>query len=489
MFSILHITDLHRAKGDPISNSELLSALISDRERYEREDPPIRPPDAIVVSGDVIQGVGLNAADYQRELANQYDAGFDLLASLTDRFLDGDRSKVVIVPGNHDVDWNVAFASMEPVADHDMPAGLPGALYEPSSPYRWDWKSRQLYRIKDATAYGQRLAAFWNFFERFYAGTTGLLRVVSWSDANLYSLDDGRIGIAAFNSCASNDCFAFHGEIPREVVAQAHLDLKDRGPWRLRIAVWHHDIEGPPHRSDYMDPEIVRGMIGRGFRLGLYGHQHRTQITPQHANLPDRETMAIASAGSLCAGWRELPTGARRGYSIVEIRDDFCGARVHVREMTFANLFSRAALNDFGGRSFVDLKWTTPLDAAGRPEDPIGEKQTVVMRQAEDALRRLGDPAEALRLLGTIDAGSDPFGRRLMVEAARLKGDAVTLAEAIGNPRTIEEVVLRFGAQLSSGDIAGAEKTLADDAPRLALPEPLRADLALKVKLAQWKNT
>ena len=75
------------------------------------------------------------------------------------------------------------------------------------------------------------------------------------------------------------------------------------------MAVWHHNIEGPPQRSDYMDVEIVRGMIGRGFRLGLYGHQHRAQATPHQVWLPDRERMAVVSAGSLCAGPRDLPTG------------------------------------------------------------------------------------------------------------------------------------------------------------------------------------
>lgn len=483
MFSILHITDLHRAKGDPISNSELLSALVSDRESYERENPSIRRPDAIVVSGDVILGVGLNTPGFQDELAKQYDAAYEFLTKLTDRFLSGDRSKVVIVPGNHDIDWNAAFASMTPVDEEDVPTGLLQALHEPGSPYRWDWKSRRLYRIEDQDAYRRRLAAFWSFFERFYCGTVGLLRVEAWSDANLYSLDDGRISVAAFSSCAGNDCFAFHGEIPREVVAQAHLDLKDLGPWRLRIAVWHHDIEGPPHRSDYMDPDIVRGMIGRGFRLGLYGHQHRTQITPQHAYLPDEETMAVASAGSLCAGHGELPTGARRGYSIIEVRDDYRGARVHVREMAFANLFSRATLQSFGGRSFVDLEWTTPLDAAGRPEDPIGEKLAAVLGRADDALHLLGDPAEALRLLRTIDAASDPFARRLMVEAARVKGDYLELADVIADPRTVEELVLKVGAQLSGGDLQGAEATIAAHALRVGLPEPLRADLEMKMRL------
>ncbi len=130
MYSILHITDLHRAKNDPISNSELLSALISDRECYEREDPPIRPPDAIVVSGDVIQGVPLHHADFESELAAQYGVAHDFLVSLADRFLNGDRTKVIIVPGNHDIDWNVAFSSMVPVEDKDLPSNIPVALFE-----------------------------------------------------------------------------------------------------------------------------------------------------------------------------------------------------------------------------------------------------------------------------------------------------------------------------------------------------------------------
>jgi hypothetical protein len=395
MFSILHITDLHRSKTDPISNPELLSALMSDRDRYVVENPPIRAPDAIVVSGDLIQGVTLGATDSAAQLGAQYEVAHQFITDLTDRFLGGDRSKVIIVPGNHDIDWNAAFAAMAEVDPATGPLSLPGALYEQGSRYRWDWKSRRLYRIKDDAAYASRLDAFWSFFDRFYSGVTGMLSVSRGSDANLYSLDDGRIGVAAFNSCAGNDCFSFHGEIPREAVAQAYMDLKDRGPWRLRIAVWHHDVEGPPNRADYMDADIVRGMIGRGFRLGLYGHQHRLQVTPQHARLLDDETMAIASAGSLCAGRWELPTGALRGYSIIEISDDYSSARVHVREMGFANLFTRAVLRDFSGRSHVDLTWTTPLDR----ESASWKRSNAYERPTMGLANVVGPQPSAIRIL------------------------------------------------------------------------------------------
>ena len=132
MYCILHITDLHRSETDPISNEELISALLSDRESFNREDPPIAWPQAIVVSGDIIQGVPLGAPDASATLAAQYDTAHDFLIKLTDRFLGGDRSNVVIVPGNHDIDWNVARAAMIEVAEAEYPANLQKGSVSPN---------------------------------------------------------------------------------------------------------------------------------------------------------------------------------------------------------------------------------------------------------------------------------------------------------------------------------------------------------------------
>lgn len=488
MFSILHLTDLHRSSTDPLTNAELVSALVADRDRYVRETPPVPAPDAIVVSGDLIQGVALGSPGHEQELAAQYETAYALIAELTDRFLGGDRSRVVIVPGNHDVDWNAAFGSMRLVADEEIPKGMPGALHEPGTPFRWDWRERRLYRIEDEAAYARRLGAFWAAFERFYAGVDGLLSVRPGADANLYSLDEGRIAVAAFNSCAGNDCFSFSGEIPREAVGRAAIDLKDAGPWRLRVAVWHHDVEGPPSRADYMDVDVVRGMIGRGFRLGLYGHQHRPQVTPQRARLLDDETMAIASAGSLCAGRWDLPTGDVRGYSVVEISDDYAGARVHVREMGFANLFSPARLREFAGRSFVDLDWTVPLDAGGRPEDAVARERAGVVDQAESALRLGGDPAAAFDLLSRLGDGADPYVRALLVEAARRMEEPGILARVLEPPRNIDELVSLVDALSSTGRPDDALAALAAHGGALGLPAPMRSDLERRVALARWKK-
>jgi predicted MPP superfamily phosphohydrolase len=55
--SILHISDLHRSKGCEITNASLLASLVTDKDKYTTgEDPKIKAPDLIIVSGDVIRG-------------------------------------------------------------------------------------------------------------------------------------------------------------------------------------------------------------------------------------------------------------------------------------------------------------------------------------------------------------------------------------------------------------------------------------------------
>ncbi|AHE99858.1 metallophosphoesterase [Thioalkalivibrio paradoxus] len=481
-FSILHISDLHRSPRDPITNDELISALVGDRDRYIHEDPAVPVPEAVVVSGDLIQGVPLNTADYEAELARQYSTAEEFLDELVRRFLNGDRSRLILIPGNHDIDWNTAFAALEPVERKDFPSNLAAFIYAEDSKYRWDWKTLTLYRIADPALYARRLEAFWTFCERFYAGVPGLLKVMPNADANLFSLCDGRIGLAAFNSCHGNDCFAFHGLIRKEVVARSHLELNDIGmPFNLRIAVWHHSIEGPPYRTDYMDVDIVRGMIGREFRLGLYGHQHKAQITPHQVWLPDRERMAVVSAGSLCAGAYELPTGVHRQYNVIEIAPDFQSARIHVRAMTVANLFSRGHLMEFGGTSFADLDWKRPNNAAGVSVDADAARTRQAIEKAE-AAAKTGDPPRAIDLLKDMPLPTGSYQRELLLTAASDAQDWGVIIKVTDPPASIQELIQRVEAFDRSGDQESAADALDRFAAHLQFPEAMASELRRRIK-------
>ena len=475
VFSILHISDLHRSSIDPITNDELISALVRDRDRYIREDPAIAVPDAVVVSGDLIQGVPLHANDFAAKIDDQYVVAEEFLDELVRRFLDGDRSRLVMVPGNHDVDWNTAFNSLAPVPAEETPADVRTELYSDDSLLRWDWQTRKLYRIADPDVYASRLDAFWRFFDGFYDGISRPL--TTHGDVRLFSICDDRIGVAAYNSCHGNDCFATHGMIRQGVIARSDLDLIDSGHiYDLRIAVWHHSIEGSPYRTDYMDVDVVRSMIGRGFRLGLHGHQHKAQATAHRIYLPDMERMAVISAGSLCAGASALPVGTHRQYNILEIADDFCQVRVHVRAMAIANLFSSCPLADFGNRSYVDLDWDLPRDAVGRTVNAVELRVHAAITRAESALRT-GNAVEAVSILMPVSRPPGSYERQLFLDAARTSLDWQAIVTATSPPATISELVQRFDAQLRLEDTDGATADLDRFAQQLDLPEALASEL------------
>jgi len=72
LFTILHISDLHRSREEPIDNDSLIAALLGDSDRYLGETPPVPQPRAIVVSGDLVQGVGVGADKWVDSMRDQY---------------------------------------------------------------------------------------------------------------------------------------------------------------------------------------------------------------------------------------------------------------------------------------------------------------------------------------------------------------------------------------------------------------------------------
>ncbi len=437
MYSILHISDLHRSSDDPISNEELLASLVTDRDRYTRSASPIRAPDAIVVSGDVIQGVGLGHKDSKKALREQYEVAEDFLSRLSDSFVQGDRSLVVIAPGNHDIDWNVAKEAMKLVPVTDEPS--PNAAFSSTSEFRWSWKDRRFYRIVNQALYDQRLDAYSEFVERFYRGVKGIPCLARDRQLSLFQLWSGRIGVAVFNSCRGNDCYANHGAIEPSAIAMAQQMMSREHRFGLWIAVWHHSIEGAPYRSDYMDVDQVRNMVGYGFRLGLHGHQHSHHVTPMHVDLPDRETMAVVSAGSLCAGAKELPTGFFRQYNIIEVADDMQSARVHVRQMETAHLFSGCHLTSAGGKTYVDISWSSPPLGSPALID-VGSVPPNVILEAE-GMDAAGKSTEAAESLLRWMPGLSGYGRTVFIQACIRGGKWEWIIQQMGEPKNINEMV------------------------------------------------
>lgn len=360
---------------------------------------------------------------------------------------------------------------MEPLENGDLPAELRPTSFGPDSALRWNWRDRRLYQITDNAMYGSRLANFGTFYDRFYAG------LKSYDAAKFFAtfeLHEGRIGVAAFNSLFGNDCFAFHGAIPESAVAAAHLELRDRGH-DLLVGVWHHNVDGSPYTIDYMDIDTVYRLIGKGFRLGLHGHQHRAQPEYRSIQLPEQESMALVSAGSLCAGARELPTGVNRQYNVVVLADDLASARVHVREVAVSTVFAAARRTQFGGASYVDLAWPVSNSSVARRV-----RTSAKLSDAEEAVRA-GRYGYAVDLLAQIERTPGSYADVLLVDALR-RGELWDRVEAtLPNIATQNHLMLAVEAALQKGEPDDAERILAEHSAALGVTTPFARDLRARI--------
>lgn len=452
MFSILHISDLHRSRDEPLDNDSLIAALLADRDRYMGESPIVPTPDAIVVSGDLIQGAPIGHHKWQDAMRDQYSVAGEFLDHLVRRFLGGDRSKLVIVPGNHDVCWNTSFASMEKVPEADYPKDVRAALLDPDSKYRWSWKELALYRISNAGAYSQRMDTYWDFIENFYAGVALPLPIERSRGFQLFELHDRRIVMGAFDSVAGNDCFSYAGAFQRGAVARCNLHLRDiPHSYDLRIAIWHHSLQGPPLRDDYMEVGQVHEMVGLRFHLGMHGHQHVASTNTHYVHLGESQAMAVVSAGSLCAGYKELPRGVNRQYNLIVIEDDMRCARVHAREMAEGGQFSRKNSGAFS-HGFVELRWEATTDIMGQPINVAEQNSRRAVLQADEALHN-GSPETAIKLLQGVELSPASHARRVAIQASFKLEDWARLIAIIDKPCSTEEAVLLVSALIRADEL------------------------------------
>ena len=492
MFNILHISDLHRSPAEPFNNDALIAALVSDATRCRMETPPIASIDAIVVSGDIIQGLPVlplssDASQWQQGLQLQYEVAYEFLSQLADRFLGGDRSQMVIVPGNHDVCWNTSRRAMATVSPDSVNGGVGKALTNPESAYRWSWDELSLYKIVDSARYEQRLDSYWTFAERFYAGAALVRPIDRAAGYNLFELDKGRILVAAFDSVAGNDCFAFSGAFARDAIARCAMELHDLGRAHdLRMAVWHHNTDGPPQRQDYMDVARIHEMIGHGFRLGLHGHQHVAAARAHYIHLPESQAMAVVSAGSLCAGARELPRGIDRQYNLITLNEGRTAAEVIVREMAEGNHFARKSDGPFAADGSISLKWERPVDPAGRTADTSRERRRQAVEKAE-ALQAQGDPAAALGALKGLDLEIGSYERSLAVALAAAAGLDADVLAIIGTPTNKEELIEGVLAALRNRKPEIAENMLTLPIAT-SLAAPVRTDLQGRIATYRVMN-
>lgn len=329
-FSILHISDLHKLEGT--NYKALLQSLLTDKDTYVGAGVTI--PKYVVVSGDLIHG-----GSTEDEIRRQYAETLGFLTEVTDEFLDGNKKRMLIVPGNHDVSFPHSKNSMIPEADEHKEQNLK-LFWDRHPEIRWNWKDFSFYKIADKDEYEKRFNLFKAFYNDFYQGDRTYSEDPQF-EAECYSFPEDRVTFALFNSCKQLDHLNDTAAIDDDAIVSVMPELRanyNRG--YLNIAVWHHHFYGAPRETNYLDREVINKMSHSYIQMGLFGHQHISQIAEFYGgdlalgDSPDNQRVLLVSSGTLFGGKKELPDGRRRQYNVIEITQENGTAQIeiHVRE-------------------------------------------------------------------------------------------------------------------------------------------------------------
>lgn len=284
---ILHLSDMHITTD--AEARKYRAQLMTDLERSLR----IKRTEYLVLTGDIAR----------LSTQEEYQAAFGLLDGLVKR--QGlDPSRVIVVPGNHDVNWDIAEEAYQFIPRRKLPPHLVEGSYfslaEAGALVREDY------------AYQRRFTNFGDhFYKRIYPNSTYPADYVEQAVLHLCPAD--QILFLAMNSAWEID-HHFHGRASINMEALSHalekLDDDQYNDW-LKIAVFHHPITG----NEAMNDDFMQLLAVHGFQIVLHGHVHEAK--EGFYKYDDKRGIHIIGAGTFGAPTREQVPGIPLQYNLL----------------------------------------------------------------------------------------------------------------------------------------------------------------------------
>jgi hypothetical protein len=284
---ILHLSDLH------FSNAILAGVYRTQLETDLNRELKVKRLEYLVISGDIAN----------RSTQEEYDAAFAMLDGLVKRF-GLDASRVVIVPGNHDMNWDLSKKAYPFVFKDDVPSPLPEGKYIPAG------DAGAL--LRDEALYCQRFAHFSSHFNRrVYSGQDYPL---DYADQVLFvERPADRILFLGLNSCWELDHHhRGRASIHMPALGRA-LDRLQDGKYDgwLKIAVWHHPVTG----KEGMNDDFMQLLAVHGFQVCMHGHIH--EAMEGFHMYDDHRGIRIIGAGTFGAPAEDQVTGIPLQYNLL----------------------------------------------------------------------------------------------------------------------------------------------------------------------------
>ena len=436
--TIMQLSDLHKEISAFPSNKAFVSSIISDIARYGNDKIHIPKPEIMVVCGDIVQGSNNpDFAEALHEIEQQYVEANDILNQVSSVLFGGNKHRIVIVPGNHDVSWPHSRRSMEKLESVDP--NLNNFCRRPQGDIRQSWADFSFYRISDHALYDQRFVPFARFYSNFYDNQ----RTYSLNPEEQYDVfrfPECKTLFVGFSSCFWNDHLNTIGMIHPECIANCYNQISggEFDNW-LKIAVWHHDVHGIPTRSDFMDERTIQFLIDKGFHIGLHGHLHRDEIFEVKFSADQSLKMLVFGCGSFGATREAIPLGASNQYSILEVDRSSNRLRYHLRkaleQAPGLPIWMPGNIRQNRDKSYIDAHLRKHIIREHKM--PAKSMLTRELMEIEILFSRK-EYTEALIKLKTMDQ-ENPFVRRYIVECFCGLDMDNELINFIQKPKTVTE--------------------------------------------------
>ncbi len=339
---ILHLSDLqfgvhHRFTGAPLSpddpsvephwryandqDFEMLATKLDEDLRILESSEGLKP-NILVISGDVSEW----------SMEDEYQKAETFVRHLLEsQYTDLSPERLVLVPGNHDVNWSLCESYFLECMAHRR---------TPQLPYT-------------------RKFDFWYAFLRRLFPDNGPYTSGLWHP---WDLRDLGVLVLGLNSCVreshrDNDHYGWLG---RQQVKEAMewVESEDPDHAYARVAVMHHNlVRGSTNDEENLrDWDEVSGLLTRFVDVVLHGHRH--EMFRQRLGNLEGDELLVFGAGSAGLDSNTLPTCPNQ-YQIVRIK----GEQGHL----FLRSYNESATDPNGGRGVFRPdadplgKWRYPL--------------------------------------------------------------------------------------------------------------------------------
>lgn len=290
---ILHLSDLHFGnEADAVRwHSQLADDLKNELDCHKL--------DALIISGDIAN----------KSEPAEYDAAKLFLDKVCNEFgLEG--SQLVIVPGNHDLNWKISKKDGYRLIDTEDYGGKPEeGLFIPVDD--------EVIRIRDEAGYPKRF----QYFSKFYESVKGCAYPLEYRDqAVLHHFPDQNLLILGLNSSWNTDHhFKSRVSVCPDAVSRVFNTIRDNYKDCLKFAVWHHPLNSP-FEDRITDHGFMERLAAGGFSVCFHGHLHKADTgLYRYDQSAGGRKIHMVSAGTFGAPVKEWTPGYPLQYNLLRL--------------------------------------------------------------------------------------------------------------------------------------------------------------------------